>query len=63
MTERIRAIKPTYLPGREAHEQGIAEKIAATGLPHCYMCGKTLAECDQQSEAQGFDECEWLAAK
>lgn len=63
MNERVRAVRPTFLPGRDEYEERIADKVKATGLPHCFICGRTIAACDEKSKELGFDECEWLAEK
>lgn len=61
--ERVRAVRPTYLPGRDEYEERIADRVKATGLPHCFICGRTITACDEKSAELGFDECEWLADK
>ncbi len=45
------------------HDACIQAKIAADGIPRCFMCGDTMTECDSRTDAEGFNECEWLAEK
>jgi hypothetical protein len=44
-------------------EDEIAAKEKYTGKPHCYICGRTIEQCDKVAKERGFDECEWLAEK
>lgn len=44
-------------------EQIIEALIKKDGIPRCFICGKTVEECNREAEETGFDECEWLASK
>lgn len=39
----------------------IEQKINTTGKEHCWICGKSVEECDKVALELGFDECEMLA--
>lgn len=48
---------------RDDHDACIDAKVAADGIPRCHMCGETIEDCDKTTDAEGFNECEWLAEK
>lgn len=43
------------------HNGGDTKEVPEAGT--CFVCKKTLIECDALAKENGFDECEWLASK
>ena len=57
----LRPLKRLPKCSQDAEDE--ANRLKAKGIDACYICGRPLVDCDKEAEDNGFDECDWLAAK